>query len=203
LSAAPQAVIFDFGGVMTGEVQREIVVQFLRSTLNLSAKEYEKAVEEKRAALIKGPSDEGYWLDYAQRKGIALSPQWSEQFKQAMKEALGIDASMFVLVEELKQKQLTVGLLSNIDKRLSLIVRELGLYEPFNPCLLSWEIGVEKPNPQAYHFLLDHLKLPASEVIFVDDRLENVTAAQKAGIDAIWFKSPLQLRFELRQRGVF
>jgi hypothetical protein len=42
LAAAPQAVVFDFGGVLTGEQNREAVVHFIQESFNLSREEFEK-----------------------------------------------------------------------------------------------------------------------------------------------------------------
>jgi HAD superfamily hydrolase (TIGR01509 family) len=200
LIAAPQAIVFDFGGVMTGEPKKEAVVQFLRSTFCLSEAEFEKVNLEKREAVKAGKSDEEFWLQFAEEKGIVLSPDWPQTFKTVMKEAIGINPEMYVLVAELKAKQIPVALLSNIDTRLAKLVRDFGLYEPFEPCLLSCEIGVEKPDIKAYEILLTKMHVPVGDIIFVDDRQENIDAATHVGLDAILFQSETQLRRELLKR---
>lgn len=203
VTATPQAVVFDFGGVMTGPAQPELVRHFISTSLKISPLEYMRAAEEKRKALRQGMNDEQFWSSYACRKGIVLPKNWPEQLKSVMKQAIGVNPEMYTLVEELKAQNYQVALLSNIDKRLLNIVRELSLYEPFSPCLLSHEIGIEKPHLNAYRILLQELNLPGCDVIFIDDRLENVEAARKLEIDAIWFRSPLQLRQELEVRGIY
>jgi HAD superfamily hydrolase (TIGR01509 family) len=147
-----------------------------------------------------GKTDEEFWLGFAKEKGIALSVDWVDSLKAVMKEAIGVNSQMYALVEELRERQIPIALLSNIDERLSKLIREFGLYAPFNPCLLSCEIGVEKPDPKAYECLLTNLNLPAQEILFIDDRLENVEAARKMGIDALLFESLQQLRQELIKR---
>ena len=202
LSASPQAIVFDYGGVMTKEPNREAVVRFVRESLQLSETEFEKANLEKKQALKSGKTDEEFWQDFAKQKGVVLSNTWAQDFKLVMKEAIGSNPDMYALVHELKQKQIPVALLSNIDERLSKLIREFGLYEPFSPCLLSYEIGIEKPDPKIYQILLEKLKLPAADVVFIDDKLENTQKAKEMGIDAILFESPDQLRIELKQRGL-
>lgn len=201
LMAAPQAVVFDFGGVLTGEPNREAVVSFIRESFHLSKEEFEKLNQEKKAALKQGKTDEDFWLSYAKAKGIKLPENWAQSLKTVMKEAIGVNPKMFVLVEELRQEHIRVALLSNIDDRLAKLVRDFGLYAPFDPCLLSCEIGVEKPDPKAYEILLCRLNLPAKDVVFIDDRPENIDAAKKVGLDAILFESEDQLRAELEKRG--
>jgi HAD superfamily hydrolase (TIGR01509 family) len=200
LFAAPQAVVFDFGGVMTGEPKKEAVVQFLRSTFNLSESEFERVNLEKRESVRAGKSDEEFWLQFAKENDITLPTNWSQAFKTVMKEAIGINTEMYVLVAELRAKQIPVALLSNIDARLAKLIREFGLYEPFNPCLLSCEIGIEKPNLRAYEILLSQLNFPSGDIIFIDDRQENIDAANQVGLDAILFQSAAQLRRELLKR---
>jgi HAD superfamily hydrolase (TIGR01509 family) len=109
---------------------------------------------------------------------------------------------MYILVNQLKEQHISIALLSNIDERLSKLIRDFGLYEPFNPCLLSCEIDAEKPDLKAYELLLTQLNLPPKEVLFIDDRLENIESAKTMGFDAILFESEQQLRNELRKRGI-
>ena len=202
LSAAPQAIVFDFGGVMTGHPNREIVVQFIRDSLDLSPAEFETANQHKKKALKAGMTDEEFWLEFARKKGILLPDDWSQKFKSAMKEAIGVDPEMFALVNQLKERHIPVALLSNIDERLSKLIREFGYYEPFHPCLLSHELGVEKPDPRVYKLLLDQFDFPPEDVVFIDDREENIIGAKKMKLDAILFKSAKQLRRELSRRGL-
>jgi putative hydrolase of the HAD superfamily len=200
LFAAPQAVVFDFGGVMTGEPNREAVVDFISKSLHFTPEEFDRVNQEKRACLKQGKTDEEFWLSYAKNKGISLPSTWAASFKSVMKKAIGINPEMYALVDQLKEQKIQVALLSNIDERLSKLMRDFGFYAPFTPCLLSCEIGIAKPDPKAYAFLLSELKLPAKEVVFVDDRPENIEAAKKMGIDAILFESESQLREALRAR---
>lgn len=202
LIAAPQAIVFDFGGVMTGEPNREAVIDFICQSFDFSREEFEKVNQEKRLALKQGKTDEEFWIFYAKNKGIELPYNWTASFKLVMKDAIGVNPEMYALVDELKEQHIPIALLSNIDERLSKLIREFGLYEPFNPCLLSCEIGVEKPDLKAYELLLTKLNLPPKEVVFVDDRPENIESAKKMGLDAILFESEEQLRIELSKRGV-
>lgn len=202
LIAAPQAIVFDFGGVLTGEQNREAVVSFICQSFSFSREEFEAINQEKRQAIKSGKTDEEFWISYAQKKGIVLPVGWTETFKSVMKDAIGVNPKMYVLVDQLKKQQISVALLSNIDERLSKLIRDFGLYQPFEPCLLSCEIGFEKPNLKAYELLLKTLNLPANEVVFIDDRQENVDAAKIIGLDAILFISEQQLREELCIRGV-
>jgi putative hydrolase of the HAD superfamily len=202
LIAAPQTVVFDFGGVLTGEPNREAIVTFINQSFHFSMEEFEKVNQEKRLAIKQGKTDEEFWIGYAKDKGIILPPDWATSFRSVMKDAIGVNPEMYVLVDQLKSNQVPVALLSNIDDRLAKIIKDCGLYKPFEPCLLSCEIGIEKPDPKAYELLLKILELPAQDVIFIDDKSENVEAAKQMGIDGIVFESSQQIRDELSKRDL-
>lgn len=54
----------------------------------------------------------------------------------------------------------------------------------FDTCFASHEMGVVKPDREAYAHVLDKLEVRASAVYFFDDLPENVAAAQTLGINA-------------------
>jgi putative hydrolase of the HAD superfamily len=61
----------------------------------------------------------------------------------------------------------------------------------------SFEIGARKPEPRYFQSVLERLSIPASALVFIDDRAVNVQAAREAGITAIRFESSSQLAEEL------
>lgn len=201
LMAAPKAVVFDWGNVLAYE-DRNVVVKFMCDTLNLSESEFETANLEKRKAVKEGRSDVDFWIEFAHAKAMALPSDWPLSYKEALKASVGADPEMFALIEELKEKKIQTGLLSNINDRYTKLIRDFGFYDPFKPCLLSCEIGLEKPHPEAYSALLEAIQLAPDEIVFIDDKTENVEAAKKMGIDAIVFESPAQIRKELSSRDL-
>ncbi len=202
LSATPEIIVLDFGGVLTHEPNRESVIQFLRKSLELSPQEFEIVNQEKRNAVKTGKRDQDFWIEYARKKNISLPENWENSLNLVMKEAMGINYEMYDLVFALKRKGIPVALLSNIDDRLAKIIKEFDLYAPFTPCILSCEVGLEKPDPKIYELLLQEIQMPANQILFVDDRKENIDAALKLGFDAIVFSSQAQLEKELELRGI-
>ncbi len=199
LLAAPKAVVFDFGDVMASPDPSHIV-RFICSSLQISPAEFRAANEEKREAVKRGLKEEEFWIAFGETRDVFLPENWTLAYQQELKEALHPDREMYALAHKLKEGGICVGMLSNINESLAEKVRAHGLYDPFDPCFLSCEIGAEKPDPKAYALLLEALSLPASEVVFIDDRIENVEAARAIGLDAILFKSPDQIRIELTAR---
>jgi putative hydrolase of the HAD superfamily len=60
----------------------------------------------------------------------------------------------------------------------------LGLYRIFDKLLISAEIGMGKPQPEAYRLAVETFGVPADRGIFVDDVEEYVAAAAAIGIHA-------------------
>jgi putative hydrolase of the HAD superfamily len=82
-------------------------------------------------------------------------------------------------------------------------LRQFALHEAFDVAFSSCYVGLRKPQPAMYQRALDILGKPGDRVLFIDDRQENVTAAQAAGIKAIRFDGAGQLRRDLETLGVF
>lgn len=76
--------------------------------------------------------------------------------------------------------------------------------ELFEDIIVSGEEGVAKPDPEIFQELEDRIRHLGSldDCIFIDDSLANVQAAAAAGMDAIAFTSPEELRADLAVRGL-
>jgi HAD superfamily hydrolase (TIGR01509 family) len=72
----------------------------------------------------------------------------------------------------------------------------------FERVLASCHLGVRKPEPAFFERLLEELALPASQVLFVDDRQVNVDAARDTGLAAHRFRGAQELRAWLVGHGV-
>lgn len=201
LWTAPQAVVFDFAGVLASRNQTEMV-KLLTETFQFSPQEFQQRYQEMvRTVNVKtARSEVDFWVDFAKKNNKILPKDWVATHDATLKASVIIDQEMYALIDELKRNKVRVGLLSNIDFRLADLLRNAGYYTPFDPCVLTCDIGVEKPDLKAYTILIEKMALPADKIIFVDDRIENVEAAKKVGIDAIFFESPTQIRKELMQR---
>ena len=95
-----------------------------------------------------------------------------------------------------------VGILSNTNALHARVNRTAGVYEGFDPVLLSCEMGCAKPDPAIFRRTLAELGLPPSACVLIDDRPENVAAARAAGMQGVVFTTTPDLESRLRALGV-
>ena len=68
--------------------------------------------------------------------------------------------------------------------------------------ILSFELGCLKPDASIYRMAIDRAGVLPGEILFSDDKVENVEAAREAGIQAIRFESEVQLKLAMSEIGV-
>jgi putative hydrolase of the HAD superfamily len=81
-------------------------------------------------------------------------------------------------------------------------IRTFGLAEIFDDFFSSCFTGLRKPDPAAYRAALDITHHTPDETLFLDDRPENVAAADALGIHTLRVLDPERLREELERAGV-
>jgi putative hydrolase of the HAD superfamily len=94
-------------------------------------------------------------------------------------------------------------LLSNTDAiHYGWIVEKYPIMRHFDHCVLSFELGLRKPEPGIYQEAIRQSQCAPAAIFFTDDIAENIAAARLAGIDAVQFQSLEQLEGELMSRGI-
>ncbi|MFL6213903.1 MAG: HAD family hydrolase [Blastocatellia bacterium] len=68
--------------------------------------------------------------------------------------------------------------------------------------VLSGEVQMVKPDPRIYAVLLERIKRPAADCLFIDDSEANIAIAEQLGFQTIRFTSPEQLARELIAHGL-
>ncbi len=151
----------------------------------------------------------------AHETGKLSSNAFAEQVVQDLNIKLSPDAFManfatwivgtfphtFDLLEAIPST-LPVAALSNTSAAHWVHVESTGLTDQFDHLFLSHEIGYLKPDHQAFRAAVEGLQLPAEEIIFFDDNIDNVNAANAFGLKAHQAFNPLQAKQVLSQYGV-
>ncbi len=67
------------------------------------------------------------------------------------------------------------------------------LLRPFAQRFLSCEIGLRKPDPEAFTWVSRRIGVPPQRIAFFDDTAENVAGARTAGLRAFQVHSPAEI----------
>ena len=86
----------------------------------------------------------------------------------------------------LKEQDLILALVTNMDADMRAICRELGLAVYLDPIVTSSEVGASKPQPRIFLTALQYAGVKASEAIYVGDQYDiDIAGAMGVGIHPI------------------
>ena len=86
----------------------------------------------------------------------------------------------------LKERNIILGLISNVDKDTFTICSELGLEQHLDFCVTSFEVGNDKPHPGIFLAALEKAQAEPQEAIHVGDQYDiDVLGARDVGMIAI------------------
>ena len=114
-----------------------------------------------------------------------------------------LDESVLDLLIAEHDRGIRLALLSNAPHELADAVSAHPAFAAFDNLFFSARLGQVKPNPAIFRVVLDRLGTPASDVLFIDDRAENIDAAARIGLGVLHFTSRAGLRARLRLAETF
>jgi putative hydrolase of the HAD superfamily len=195
-------VLFDYGGVISRWPSEEDLAA-LAATAGATVEEFSGAYWRRRTAYDRADVDgPGYW----QQVGLILGRSEDYTDDDVAKLArldtdswLHLDPAAVELIEELSASGHHLALLSNAPAEIAEAVAELPVTRHFEHLIFSCQLKMVKPDPACYEAALSLLEAAPEEVIFLDDRADNLVAAAALGIGTIQFSSPSQARTDLTE----
>ncbi|MGI4884693.1 MAG: HAD family hydrolase [Janthinobacterium lividum] len=198
-----KAVIFDLGNVVF-DLSFDRIFQFWA---NASGGRYDEIKDKFRFDDVfdKFEKDEvtpaAFRSEISKRLGLKLTEQefdegWCDLYLAAYP---GIDS----LLANLKQRFRLVALTntnsihSNVWK-----IKYADTLRHFQKIFSSHELNERKPDAKAYQIVLDYLQAKPQQVVFLDDNIDNVKAADQLGIKAVLVTSFEQMTAELQMIGL-
>ncbi|WP_274917827.1 HAD family hydrolase [Streptomyces sp. WZ-12] len=195
----PGIVLFDLFGVLachqSGAGRRELV-----RLAGVSGSEFRDAYWALRAPYDRGDVDgPGYWRRVADRLGTRFDERRvAELIAADVSSWSAVDDTMVGLVAELAAGGRRLGLLSNIPEELARYYESHHAWlDRFEVRAFSCRIGRAKPEAAAYDWCRRALSVSPERILFVDDREENVRAAEAVGMHGHLFTTPERLRDRL------
>lgn len=178
--APPRAVVFDLGDVLfrwSARTRTTISARKLRAILSTPVwYSYERGEITRDAC-----------YDLSSQQFSLPASEIAEAFAQA-RESLQADHDIVSLIRELKEDStVRVYAMSNVGKEdFEELATKLD-WPLFDRVFTSAAAGMRKPELRFYRHVLGHIGLDGNQVVFVDDKAENVRAARALGIRGLVF----------------
>lgn len=188
------AVLFDYGGVLTSPVD-ESIDRWLqdegldRTVFDHVLQKWADTAESPIADLERGElstRDFELWFADSLRHGDGRKLE-AHGLLGRMFAGLKTDPEMLALVQSLRDRGTTVGLLSNSWARTYPMDELLPL---FDDIVISGDVGMRKPEAPIFALALQRLGVAPGSALFIDDSATNVAGARRAGLRAQLHESP-------------
>jgi putative hydrolase of the HAD superfamily len=182
-----EGLILDFGEVLV-EPQPAASVVRLAAVADMPLDEFTQGYWRQRLAYDAGLSARDYWTSVV---GVdRATPQRIADLIEADAASwLHYREEMWQLAAAFKRAGGRTAMLSNGVPEIVARLRTARPLEPyFDVVVVSCEVGCTKPDPEIYRICLDRLGLPGPSALFVDDRIENIEAAARLGIQTLHFR---------------
>lgn len=189
-----KAVLFDFGGVLTESGKSGFVRQTVASLYDRPAEEIDIADLHYQLRHGHITSDQ-FFTTLNKRYGGHVT---EADFLKAAHTMLVRSAAVYDLAAELRKQGIKTGILSNIFAMNAEALRKEGLYDGFDPVILSCEEGFAKPEHAFYEVAIKRLGVKPQEILFIDDQPKCLPPAQKLGIQVLLARSPRQIVADTR-----
>lgn len=185
------AVLFDYGLVLTGPPHPP-AWERMRQTLGAEEDAFHTAYWAPRHDYDRGAlSGTTYWQAVARALGRELTSEQLEIVVAADTELwTQPNAEMIAWAAALQAAGVKTGILSNLGDAMEQGVREkCSWIEDFAHHTFSHNLGMAKPEPAIYAHAAEGLATPVEQILFIDDRADNIAAARAAGMQAIQYTS--------------
>ena len=112
-------------------------------------------------------------------------------------------APMVELQAQLRQRGVPTYVFSNTNEMaLAVIRRDFPFLDHFDGCIYSFEHGAMKPNAKLYEVVENRSGCRGAEILYIDDRAENVEAGAVRGWQAILQETPEKTIAQVRKHGL-
>lgn len=194
-----KGIAFDWGGVICEDPVPGFLKQ-LASSFQCTVEEllphFSASMDGFQRGLV---SEKDFLAEIADK---LKSPPITKPFwKQALKAVYKEQPAVIDLIRALKGKGYALGLLSNTEIPARDFNLECG-YDFFDARVFSCDEGVAKPEKAIYQLMAKRLKVEYQELLFIDDKKENVEGAIAAGVCGILFEGVEGLTVQLESFGV-
>ena len=193
-----RALILDFGEVLV-RPQSAASIAEMAGLAGLEVDEFRRRYWQHRPVYDGGAPADEYWRLVLGRQTANPEPgTWNPEPEPgtipALKDADARSWSayreeLWDLTRDFRARGRKTAFLSNgVPEVMARVRAERKLADYFDAVIVSYEVGLMKPDRRIYELCLERLGVPASSALFVDDRSENLTAPKELGMQTVWFR---------------
>ena len=196
-------VVFDYGGVLCTDQPDEDVVA-LAAAAGVGVPEFRDAYWAYRLSYDRAELDGAtYWHKVAAALGRSFpARQTAELIRLDIASWLHLREGTVALLQDVAAAGYRLALLSNAPADFAEVLAEQPVARFFEHLTFSCYLGSVKPEPECYRAVLAILGVRPADVVFIDDRPENVAGAAAVGIHGVHFTTPEAVRTALAGHGI-
>jgi FMN phosphatase YigB (HAD superfamily) len=191
-------IIFDISGILISSDEKD-TLNYYSEKLNIPLEKIQEAHNKYMNSYERGElSSEEYKKLFFGELNVEVDPGYWDvklSFKRkfenvfAFVKGLGINYSIYYVSNEGKEYWKTVD-------------NEFKISEIFKDGIVSYQVGVRKPDIKIFKMLVDKHNLVAEECLFIDDNKKNLGGAEALGMKTLHFTDLEQLKEDLNCIGV-
>ncbi len=189
-------VLFDLGGVLVHWKDEWLFAEIIKQ-FDIEHDVLKSRFDQNIGSLFTGKvTEENFWQvvlhGYTNSKNyIIIDSLFSTTYS--------INENILHEISILKKTNVAYGLLSNITAPTRKFLDNTGLFDDFKISFFSDLLGLAKPEPEIYRYVLNSLYPEYDSILFVDDKEENIAAAQKFGFETILYSSETEIGTKIAQ----
>lgn len=200
-----QAVLFDFGQVLSLPADPAVWQQMLTLS-GLADTDFHREYWAHRHDYDRDTlNSQTYWQAVAAGSGTTFT---SEQIAALIAADVNLwsrlNLPMVEWAQHLQRAGIRTGILSNIgDAMAEGLIAKFDWISSFDHCVWSHSLKLAKPEAAIYRCAAEGLATDPSQILFIDDKIENIEAAAFAGMQAIqYLLDQPAFEQELRRRNL-
>ena len=171
----------------------------------LSEENFSSAYWAPRRAYDRGThTGEAYWLEVGKQAGLELEPTQIAALVEA-DTALWTQPNqpMIDWAQRLQTAGTKTGILSNLgDAMMTGVLENFPWLAQFDLLLWSHTLLLAKPEAEIYRHAAEGLHIAPAEILFVDDREDNIEGAIAGGMQAICYVDQGSFEAKMEARGL-
>ncbi len=196
-------IIFDMGNVLINFRWRQFYAD-----MGLTGERFDRMANATVQNPIWNEFDRGDYTDEMMLEGfIKNDPGLEPEIRVMMGERFTEFLEKFDYTDEwidyYKSRGYKIYILSNFSRKAFTDCSEkLDYVQKADGAVISYKVGLIKPDPAIYRLLLDTYDINPQEAVFIDDNKENIEAAKQFGLSTILFTSREEADKQLQKLGV-